>query len=187
MSKAFVIKWVGPFRDVDEIISWEAKFNNDYDFHFYIIIGKVDRNIKRIDNYVGISDNNKGYIYNRIKSRSHKYERFKEDGREIWIGQYCNKDNRSYNREDIELCETLIISYWQPTLNEKKKRFFPNRDVVLVNRWYDNKKWSGDIQHIRKNKLHKAQQLSDLIIYDSALDSDAIYGAERVKRIKSYE
>ena len=69
----------------------------------------------------------------------------------------------------------MIISYWQPELNIRKKAYYPNRSVTIINRWYKK-----NLQPREKN-IYTAQTMPDLIIYDGF----AIWGTERIRKLKN--
>ena len=175
MDKTFVINWIGPFSCVEELAEWERENNKDYSFNFYIITGKL-KSKKAITKYCGITNTQRGYVYSRFYDKTHKvHSLFRQ--RNIWIG--CITDENLRTRDNFELCETMIISYWQPEENIKKKAYYPPNPVVLINRWFfTNKK-------IRVKAIYPAQDLSDIIIYDE--QNKGIYGSENLKKLISVE
>ena len=96
----------------------------------------------------------------------------------MWIG-YISDNNNIIDRADLELCETMIISYWQPEENIKKKAYYPSESVSLVNRWFDLN------NNLRTNMIYPAQKLSDVIVYDPM--QKCILGADRLKKLVSIE
>ena len=173
---SFVINWVGPFFDINELTVWEKENEQDEIYNFYIVTGKL-KGKKTITKYCGITDNQNGYIYSRFYDKKHKvHELLRETN--IWIG-YISDNNNIIDRADLELCETMIISYWQPEENIKKKAYYPSESVSLVNRWFDLN------NNLRTNMIYPAQKLSDVIVY--APMQKCIFGADRLKTLVSIE
>lgn len=171
MNHTFVIEWVGPFNNIDSLKDWENKNNQTFEYKFYIVTGKL-KGRRGITKYCGITDNRKGYLYCRFYDKNHKVHRL-ERNRNIWIGSVTNRE--ACTRKDIELCETMIISYWQPEENTKKKSYYPSEPVVLINRWFDT------ILKVRYNKIYPAQELSDVILYDEC--NGGVFGTKRLKQL----
>ena len=117
ISKIYILEWYGPFTSVDELRNWEKMYPAERGFGIYFISGKPPcKQIVR--NYVGISLNRSGLISKRYSSDSqHQIHELRE--KEFWIGRFTDK--RKCNRNNYELCETLLISYLQPELNIRKK------------------------------------------------------------------
>ena len=169
-NKLYVIEWVGPFENMDSLMNWEKENNADHLYNFYIVTGKLPKK-RKVQSYCGITQNKDGFVYKRYQcDTSHIVHKMRDE--EIWIGKFS--DSEIHPREDIELCETMIISYWQPELNKKKKSYFPTDNIVLVNRWF-----KPSFEPRQKCK-YAAQEMSDLII----LDDDAIWGTEKIKKLR---
>jgi len=115
-------------------------------------------------------------VYSRFNDKTHKVHKLCNEIN-IWIG--CLTDKRLRVRENIELCETMIISYWQPEENIKKKAYYPASPVVMINRWFDIN------ENLRVRSIYPAQKLSDVIIYDEL--NKGIFGAESLKKLVSVE
>ena len=175
MTNTFVINWIGPFSSVDQLKSWEKSYNQAFDYNFYIVTGK-QKSKKEITKYCGITNSQKGYVYSRFNDKIHKVHKLCNEIN-IWIG--CLTDKRLRVRENIELCETMIISYWQPEENIKKKAYYPASPVVMINRWFDIN------ENLRVRSIYPAQKLSDVIIYDEL--NKGIFGAESLKKLVSVE
>ena len=170
-NNLFTIEWVAPFFNIESLIKWEKEHNHTLNYLFYIVTG-IPTNKQKIRSYCGISMNKAGYIYNRyLADKTHIVHYLRNE--EIWIGKFS--DNSPHTREDVELCETMIISYWQPELNIRKKAYYPNKSVTIINRWYKK-----DLQPREKN-IYTAQTMPDLIIYDGS----AIWGTEKIKKLKT--
>lgn len=170
INKLFTIEWVGPFQDIESLIYWEKEHNTKSNYYFYIITGKPA--YKQIaQNYCGITQNKDGYVHKRFLNDSNHIIHLLRD-KEIWIGKFS--DNKSHIRNDIELCETMLISYWQPELNIRKKSYYPDEYAAIINRWFKTN------LEPREKCLYTAQTMPDLIIYDG----HSIWGTERIKKLK---
>lgn len=169
-NKFYTIEWFGPFYDIESLINWEEQYNNEFNFFFYIITGKPI-NKQNIRGYCGITMNKTGYIYKRYISDPNHIVHYLRD-KEIWIGRFSEK--KKYKREEIELCETMLISYWQPELNIRKKSYYPNECITIVNRWF---KPSFEA---REKCIYTAQTIPDLIIYDGK----SIWGTDKIRKLK---
>ncbi|MFV0398219.1 MAG: hypothetical protein ACK5JU_09445 [Bacteroidales bacterium] len=175
MNNTFIIEWIGPFYSPDELKRWEKINNQNYDFNFYIITGKL-KGKRSITKYCGITESKRGYIHSRFYDKSHKIHSVIRN-RNIWIGRIDDENLRV--RNNFELCEHMIISYWQPEQNTKKKAYYPQSPILLINRWFDTKK------SLRIKEIYPAQELSDVIIYDES--RKGIYGTKRLKKLVSIE
>ncbi|MBQ7892546.1 MAG: hypothetical protein IJ321_01230 [Alistipes sp.] len=174
MDNVFVIKWVGPFKEIEDLRKWEKENTIPHQCNFYIITGK-EKGKHNYSEYCGITDNQNGYIYCRFYDKGHHVYKLIRD-RNIWIGYIDNKNK--YTRNDIELCETMLISHWQPIQNIKKKSYYPSQPVVIINRWFDLS------QQCRiKSLYHVQKSLSDVIIYDER--NRGIFGVEKLKKLRN--
>ena len=169
----FVINWVGPFLNIEELKKWENRYNIDNSYNFYIITGK-QTNERNMSQYCGITQQDK--IYCRFYKKDHPIHQFIREIN-IWIGELINEPNKNAinYRKKIELCETMIISFWQPKHNIKKKEFYPNYPVALINRWFNLHK------EARINTIYSAQELPDVIVYDEM--TKGIYIANHLQKI----
>lgn len=96
--------------------------------------------------YVGITELS---FLNRFKDKNHKIHTIKE--LEIWCGeiQYPHR----VTREHLELSESLIVYYWQPNLNERKK-VYPPSNTTIVSHWFKKNDEPRLRQHTVLKKLH---------------------------------
>lgn len=108
----------------------------------------------------------------RFKNHS-KYELVKDRDFNLWIGRLSDK--KAAKPENIDTIESLIISHWQPNLNEKKKEFYPRLSICIINSWHKK-----DFITRYKNRIYHVQQLDDVIFYD--INANIVWGAERLKR-----
>lgn len=51
ISKLFVIEWVGPFSEIEELKKWEKDNNIMRNYYFYIVSGKPS-NMRNYRSYV---------------------------------------------------------------------------------------------------------------------------------------
>lgn len=143
--KTYIVKWYGPFAD-EEVE--QINFSNG----LYLITGfQKGKRIKDIQ-YCGITE----VVLAKRLARHHKKELVTRE-REYWLGQVVT--DMLPMRQDLELIESLIIYFWQPQLNEQKRKNAPAQTVV-INRWYDK---AGNL---RRRSQHQAQQLDDVIFWD---------------------
>ena len=77
--------------------------------------------------------------------------------REYWFGQIIS--DKELLRNDLEIVESLIVFFWQPHLNDLKKKF-PPEPIIVINRWYDKN------EKLRMKKIHEGQKLDDVIFWD---------------------
>lgn len=170
LNKMFVIQWYGPFETLEQLKNWENTNNTSYSFNLYILTG-IEKSQRRYSHYCGITEQE--YIFKRLSKNHDKFPLIVRS-RNIWVGRIA--DSKLAMRKNIELIETLIISYWQPKLNDSKKKFYPNESVGIINKWYNKQ------QKSLQNRRFPAQNLTDVVIYD--LDNKEIWIAEQLKRMK---
>lgn len=143
--KTYIVKWYGPFTD-------EEVEQHSFANGLYLITGlQKGKRIKDIQ-YCGITE---GVLAKRL-TRHHKKDLITRE-REYWLGKV--ETDMLLLRQDLELIESLIIYFWQPQLNEQKRKNAPAQTVV-INRWYDK------VGNLRRRSQHQAQQLNDVIFWD---------------------
>ena len=73
----------------------------------------------------------------------------------LWIGRFSNK--KAAKSENIDTIEPLIISHWQPDLNEKKKAYYPVQqlDDVIFYDINTNIVWGAE-RLKKRNRLFKS-------------------------------
>ena len=91
----------------------------------------------------------------------------------IWVGNFSCSDHADH--DNISIVETLLISSWQPQLNEKKKAYYPGRSICVINQWYK----PNFNQY--SNRVYPAQYMQDVIIYNSEMGE--VWGADRLKKL----
>jgi hypothetical protein len=169
IDKIFMIQWIGPFQTIDELKNWEKKNSIVNEFCLYLLSGKEYRK-KSTSLYCGKTEMQR--LSSRYKNHK-KYELIKDRELNIWIGRFSNK--KLATSDNIDIVETLIISHWQPNLNDKKKAHYPGFAICVVNSWY---KKDAKTRYI--NRVYPVQQLEDVIFYD--INSNVVWGAERLKK-----
>lgn len=170
LDKMFIIQWYGPFDTLEQLKNWEKANNTSYVFNMYILTG-IEKSHRSNSHYCGIT--NQEFISHRLKYNHDKYPLIKRD-LNIWAGRFA--DPAHVNKNNAELVESLIISFWQPELNDRKRKYLPADSVGIINKWYNKQ------QKSLQNRRFPAQNLTDVVIYD--LDNKEIWTAEQLKRMK---
>jgi hypothetical protein len=110
-----MIQWIGPFLNLNELKKWEKESSISQEFCLYLLSGKEYR--KRYTSlYCGKTEME--ILSTRFKNHK-KYELIKDRDFKIWVGRFSF--NKNAVSENIDIVETLIITHWQPNLNETKK------------------------------------------------------------------
>lgn len=145
--KLYIVNWYGPYND-------ENLKSNEVSLGLYLMTGKQKHDRLLDIKYCGIT---KRLVHKRILYSHHKKELITRD-RQYWIGKVTSMSK--ITRKDLELIEDLIIYFWQPKLNDKKKHKLPSPTVIL-NRWFNIK---GELRHKTK---YEGQKLNDVIYWDN--------------------
>jgi hypothetical protein len=141
-----ILNWEGPFT-LDEVLENKQRSNG-----LYIITGK-GKYERCIDiQYCGITE---GSFYNRLKNH-HKASLVTRE-QEIWLAkvEYPVEVTRTF----LEKAESIIVYFWQPNLNDRKK-VYPPTPITLVNKWY---KKDGS-PRLRQHSMMK--DLADVLCWD---------------------
>jgi len=143
--KNIVLNWYGPYTD--ETIESEKEFGNG----LYLITGKQPYEREDSIQYCGITENS---FYTRF-SNHHKKGKVVRN-REYWLSEV---EYPKANKNTLETAEKIIIYFWQPSLNERKKISIPEPTSVM-NKWFtvDGK------PRINQKRIYK--DLSDVISWD---------------------
>ena len=107
--KIAVIKWTGKY-------SYEQVCESDKSKGIYLFVGKLKYERDSQIQYCGITED---YFCNRISDKHHKLGQVRKDTLSIWLGEIIYPT--SFNRTLLELAEHCFVSFWQPTLNDKKR------------------------------------------------------------------
>lgn len=144
-----IVAWQGPFS-LDEVLQNKQRATG-----LYLITGKQKHERSADIQYCGITE---GTFYRRLKDH-HKASQVTRE-QEFWLAQveYPNEPSRHF----LEKAEAIIIYFWKPSLNEKKK-IFPPTPVTLINKWY---KKDGSARY-RQHPMMK--YLDDVLCWDGEL------------------
>ena len=145
----FILNWYGPYT-LDDLEN-EKKSGNG----LYLITGKQAYERQSAIQYCGITE---GSFYNRIKNH-HKKEYVKKE-MSFWLGIFTYP--KKITRNELELAEKIIIYFWQPSLNEKKKISIP-KPTTIINQWFKKDETP------RYNQCDIYRDLSDVISWDGKL------------------
>jgi len=144
-----IVDWRGPFTLED--IERDPELSNG----LYLATGKLKYQRSANIQYCGITE---GSFFNRLRYHHKVHEIFKEQ--QFWLGsiRYPNEASRRY----LELVESMIICFWKPKLNEKKK-FAAPKSITLINKWFKK----DYTPRYRQHTLCK--HLDDVISWDGKL------------------
>ena len=172
IKHTYIFEWVGPFYSIEELKKWEST-HKSYEYHSYVITG-IPKNKSKERAYFGITQNKKKCVSARF-NKDHHVRQMREI--DIWIGKFSDPSKLS-DRRNIELCETMLISYCQPELNKKKKAYYPPESIAIINRWF-----KLDLKP-RARILYSAQrEIPDVLIYDR--ENKNIWGSYKIKKLLS--
>lgn len=141
--------WRGPYSYAE--IEEKPELGNG----LYLATGKLKYEREPSIQYCGITE---GSFIGRLKSH-HKVHEINR-GQEFWVGEikYPNEASRHF----LEIAESIIIYFWQPALNERKKVFAP-KPITLVSKWF--KKDGAP----RRRQQTMCKNLDDVISWDGEL------------------
>ncbi|MFN3069817.1 hypothetical protein ACKWMY_17095 [Serratia sp. J2] len=142
------INWKGPY-------TLEQVQNSDIGNGLYLLTGKRPyERVKQIQ-YCGITG---GLFRNRFR-RHHKLDEITKD-LGIWLGEISYP--LGFSRVHLEIAESIIVYFWQPNLNERKK-YTPPRPTAIISNWFkcDNSP--------RINQQEIYADLPDVICWDGEL------------------
>jgi len=143
-----IVDWRGPFS-YDDI-----KDNSDWSNGLYLATGKLKYQRKSKIQYCGITG---GGFYERLR-KHHKVHKIEWD-QEFWIGEISYPDNAS--RCFLEMAESIIIYFWQPDLNDRKKVMMP-KPMTLINKWFKK----DSTPRFRQHPMCK--ELDDVLSFDGS-------------------
>ncbi|GKW01747.1 hypothetical protein ACS91J_13150 [Pectobacterium carotovorum] len=144
-----IIDWRGPYLH-SEIID-----NPEWGNGLYLVTGKQPYEREATIQYCGITE---GSYVRRFNSKHKAFDVTKEQ--EFWLGAVTYPDNAS--RHFLEIAESIIIYFWQPALNERKKAY-PPTPITLMNKWFKK----DGTPRMRQHSMCK--DLSDVISWDGEL------------------
>lgn len=142
------VNWQGPY-------SLEEVCESDMRNGLYLLTGK--RRYERNDQiqYCGITE---GLYRNRFRQHHKAFEITREQ--KIWLGSVAYPIE--HTRTHLEIAEAIIVYFWQPNLNERKK-FRPPRPTALISHWF---KQDGSP---RFNQMSIYSDLHDVLCWDGEL------------------
>jgi len=117
-----IVDWRGPYSFED--IAETPELGNG----LYLATGKLKYQREPTIQYCGITE---GSFYERFK-KHHKVNEINRE-QEFWLGKINYPDDAS--RYFLEMAESIIIYFWQPELNEKKKVKMP-KPITLISKWF---------------------------------------------------
>ncbi len=144
-----IVNWCGPYN-YDDIIEDPSLENG-----LYLATGKLKYEREAVIQYCGITE---GSYSTRFKNH-HKINEITRD-QEFWLGHVTYPEEAS--RHFLEMAESIIVYFWQPTLNERKKVTL-SKPITLISRWF---KKSGEPRY-RQHSLCK--DLDDVLSWDGSL------------------
>ncbi len=141
------INWYGPYTEDD--VEYLDGGNG-----LYMFTGK--RKHQREDSeiqYFGITKNS----YKGRFKRHHKLQEINRDLK-IWLGEISYPTE--HIREHLETAESIMVYFWQPKLNEKKKLMPPPVSTTVISHWFNANR------NIRLNQKSIYKYLPDVICWD---------------------
>ncbi|EKL5296831.1 hypothetical protein QPI28_004455 [Vibrio parahaemolyticus] len=141
-----IVKWRGPYG-YDEIID-----RPDLENGLYLATGKLKYEREAMIQYCGITE---GSYATRFKYH-HKIHEITRD-QEFWLGEVTYPEDAS--RYFMEMAESIIVCFWQPTLNDRKKLYLP-KPTTIINQWFKK----NNEPRYRQHSLCK--DLDDVISWD---------------------
>ena len=149
LHATIIVSWRGP------LLYSEIEDNPDWGNCLYLATGKLKHGRESTIQYCGITE---GSLIKRLKNH-HKVPKINRE-QEFWIGtvNYPNEPTR----DNLEMAEYIIVYFWQPELNERKKLSI-RKPVSLINKWF--KKDNSP----RRRQHPICKDLSDVISWDGEL------------------
>lgn len=144
-----IVDWRGPYSYA------EIEENADWGNGLYLATGKLKYEREASIQYCGITE---GSFIRRFKSH-HKVQEISRE-QEFWVGvvNYPTEVSRHF----LEMAESIIIYFWQPELNERKKVYAP-KPITLVSKWFKKDGTPRRRQHTM------CKDLDDVISWDGEL------------------
>lgn len=144
-----IVDWRGPYSYS------EIEENSEWGNGLYLATGKLKYGREAEIQYCGITE---GRFIRRFKY----HHKVKEINREqcFWLGEIVYPTEAS--RHFLEIAESIIIYFWQPALNERKKLYVP-KPITLVSKWF---KKDGSP---RRRQHTMCKYLDDVISWDGGL------------------
>ncbi|NIC06554.1 hypothetical protein [Billgrantia bachuensis] len=141
------LHWRGPYL-LEEVC------RSDIGNGLYLLTGKRKYERNEQIQYCGITES----LYkNRFKQHHKIFEITRDLG--VWLGEVVYPQEHSYS---LEIAESIIVYFWQPNLNERK-RIYPPRPTALLSHWFKN---DGAPRY---NQLSIYADLHDVLCWDGEL------------------
>lgn len=147
--KTIIVDWYGPYERE------EIENNPNWGNGLYLASGFLKHKQSEEIHYCGITE---GSFADR-HSNHHKLPRITRNLK-LWLGKIAYPTRPT--RQILELAESIIIYFWQPTLNEKKTANAPS-PVTLISRWYK----PDESPRFRQHPMCK--NLEDVLSWDGEL------------------
>lgn len=144
--RTFIVHWYGPYST--ESLPDQTDWGNG----LYLIAGKQAYQRTSEIQYCGITE---GTFQHRI-THHHKVDSVVRE-KTFWFGEF--EYPKRVNRSVLETAEKILIWFWQPDLNERKRISNPE-PTTLLNFWF---KPDGSY---RTNQQRIYRDLSDVISWD---------------------
>ena len=142
------VHWRGPYR-------LEDVCESDSGNGLYLLTGKQRYERNEQIQYCGITE---GLYKNRLKQHHKIFEITRELG--VWLGEVVYP--QEHTRTHLEIAESIIVYFWQPNLNERK-RIYPPRPTALISHWF---KKDGTPRY---NQVSIYADLHDVLCWDGEL------------------
>mgnify|MGYP001305610905 CR=1 FL=1 len=120
--KTIILNWYGPYND--ETLKTEP----DFGYGLYLIAGmKKGQKYDRIQ-YCGITE--REYCK---RFYQHAKKEIVTRNREYWLSEVVYPSR--IKRDALEIAEKIIIFFWEPPLNDRKK-IRPPEPTTIINMWF---------------------------------------------------
>ena len=122
--RTIVIEWHGPHSPhaIPEDLDSEGGL--------YLFVGKQKYQKHRRLQYCGIT----GTSFSNRFSQHHKLPVLSQEC-DVWLGKV--RAPAEFEKKDLEFAEAVIVYFWQPELNERKKIQTP-KPAVVVSHWHNS-------------------------------------------------
>lgn len=144
-----IVDWRGPFSYSE--IEVHPELGNG----LYLATGKLKYERESTIQYCGITE---GSFINRFKNHHKVHEINREQ--EFWLGKV--KYPAEASRYFLEMAESIIIYFWQPELNDRKKVMTP-KPITLISKWFKK----DSTPRLRQHSMCK--NLDDVLSFDGTL------------------
>ena len=178
-KNVFLIKWYGPFKNLDTIKDWEIE--QPFKCSLYLIQGKRKYAKTRDRYYCGMSSERK--VFERLRDNNHHIGEIKRLG-SIYVGFLANI--KRPNKSQIKLAEKLLTACLTDLVGVDNvlnitNTLFPSENVFVINEWW---KTSGESIWERRPKNAPSNIIPDVLTYRINDNNEIdLYGCKKLKRI----